>query len=258
MDRRLAFDGNAEGYDRWRPKYCSGLFSDIIRYSGIGSESLAVEIGCGTGQATEPILQTGCRVIAVEYGEHLAACAKKKFENYNNFRVENMEFEKFSCDRGSVDLVYAATAFHWISEGIGYPKVYNMLKSGGTLALFWNRPHPDQKRPALRAKMQVAYDCLHTNESSRPHVESDVDRREALSKTIKKYGFTELARHLYEQTRTFTAEDYLSLLNTYSDHIAIPPPVKRRFELEIREAIDSEGGVLDIYDVMDLYLAKKP
>ena len=34
------------------------------------------------------------------------------------------------------DLVYSASAFHWIPEEIGYSKVYEMLKPGGAFARF--------------------------------------------------------------------------------------------------------------------------
>lgn len=40
----------------------------------------------------------------------------------------------------SLNIRYSATAFHWIPEEIGYPKVIQMLKPHGTLALFWNKP----------------------------------------------------------------------------------------------------------------------
>ena len=31
-----------------------------------------------------------------------------------------------------------ATAFHWVDACVGYPKAWNMLNEGGTLAVFWH------------------------------------------------------------------------------------------------------------------------
>ena len=48
------------------------------------------------------------------------------------------------------------------------------------------------------------------------------------------------------------------LLGTYSDHIAIEETTRKKFFDEIREAIDENGGIITIYDTIDLQLARKP
>ena len=39
------------------------------------------------------------------------------------------------------DLVYSASAFHWVPENVGYTKVFSMLKRGGAFAQFANHPY---------------------------------------------------------------------------------------------------------------------
>ena len=63
---------------------------------------------------------------------------------------------------------------------------------------------------------------------------------------------------LYRRVRTLTTEAYIHLLNTYSDHRALDITVKERFEMEMRKAINEVGGNINIYDTIDLYLARKP
>ena len=63
------FDSVADAYARLRPGYPDGLYQVIFRCCPLGPESHAVEVGIGGGQATLPILRTGCRVTAVEPGE---------------------------------------------------------------------------------------------------------------------------------------------------------------------------------------------
>ncbi len=58
--------------------------------------------------------------------------------------------------------------------------------------------------------------------------------------------------------RTLNTEQYLALLNTYSDHRALDAALKTRFEQEMREALSRVGGSIRIYDTVDLYLARKP
>lgn len=48
-----------------------------------------------------------------------------------------------------------------------------------------------------------------------------------------------------------------SLLNTYSDHRALPVEVKNNFEIDMKNAIDEVGIKINIYDTIDLYLARK-
>ena len=52
-----------------------------------------------------------------------------------------------ALEEGAYDLVYSASAFHWIPEEIGYPKVYGMLKPGGAFARFANHPNRDPNHP---------------------------------------------------------------------------------------------------------------
>ena len=112
-------------YDKWRPTYVKQLYKDIFSYKEINASSNALEIGIGTGQATIPILEKGCLLTAVEYGDELSKYTKQKFSGYENFDVVNVKFEDFECEDNSLDLIYSASAFHWVPEEIGYRKVFN-------------------------------------------------------------------------------------------------------------------------------------
>jgi len=75
---------------------------------------------------------------------------------------------------------------------------------------------------------------------------------------MKKYGFSNCQSHLFYSVRQFTADEYIGLLNIYSDHRALPKQMKKEFETEISVAINDCGGRLKVYDTIDLYLARKP
>jgi len=261
LDLRLTFDEDEKNYDRWRPTYCHELFEEIIRYSSLTEKSFVVEIGCGIGQATEPFLKKGCNITAVEYGTNLAKFISEKYKHYPNFKVENTQFEKFVYEKNSIDLIYSATAFHWIPEEIGYTKVLDMLKTGGTIALFWNNPFLNRKDDRLHQRIQEIYSKYfpkEINKIKQKKVENDITRYEKIVNTLKKYGFVDVENHVYKQTRTFKADEYIALLNTYSDHRTLDITVKGNFENEIRDAINELGGILTVYDTIDLYFGKKP
>ena len=73
-----------------------------------------------------------------------------------------------------------------------------------------------------------------------------------------KYGFTDICHALFYRTRSFTAPEYVALLGTYSDHIALEESVRTAFFREIERAIHRHGGTLTVYDTIDLQLARKP
>jgi len=253
MERRMVFDQDPLGYDRYRPGYAEELYGEIFRYAGLNASMRALEIGVGTGLATPPILKTGCSVTAVEPGENLAAYAASKFRAHTNFKVVCCDFEDFDPD-DQYDLIYSATAFHWIPEEVGFPKVYRLLTPGGAVALFWNRPFVARADDPLHMEIQSVYQKYGLSDT--PPVEfSEKDCRKTLN-ALERHSFSDIVFRLFHRTRTMRAEDYVGLLSTYSDHVTMGMDEWRKFAGEVMAAIDAHGGVLRIYDTMDLYMAR--
>ena len=81
------FDTEAQLYEKMRPGYSNELYRDIFRYIPLSNDSNALEIGIGGGQATEPVLKTGCSVTAIERGVHFTDICNQKFKNYPRFTL---------------------------------------------------------------------------------------------------------------------------------------------------------------------------
>ena len=155
------FDTVASTYDKMRPGYADELYQTLFAYIPIHENSQVVEVGSGAGQATLPVLQTGCRLTAVEYGEQFSVLLKEKFRAYPGFSVITAKFEDTFFENDSCDLVFSASAFHWVPEKTGYEKVYAMLKKGGVFARFANHPYRDKGNPALSAKIDEIYEAYY-------------------------------------------------------------------------------------------------
>ena len=69
--------------------------------------------------------------------------------------------------------------------------------------------------------------------------------------------FKDIEYHLFSRMREFTAKEYVQLLMTYSDHIAIEEKIRTEFLAKIEDAIDRSGGTIIIEDTLDLELARK-
>jgi len=68
-----------------RPGYVPELYEDIFNYITIDKTSNVLEVGIGGGQATLPILKTGCKLTAVEYGENFVKLCRQKFKEFSTF-----------------------------------------------------------------------------------------------------------------------------------------------------------------------------
>lgn len=255
MDLRLKFNEDVTNYDKMRPTYVSDLYDDVISFAELSENKKALEIGIGTGQATLPFLKTGCTLTAIELGENMASFVNEKFAKHPNFNAINSAFESAILSNNTYDLIYSATAFHWIPKDIGYTKVFNLLKSGGTIALFWN--HPARKEGEFEAAIQNIYSKYRNPSKSPAHRFSENKCLEIVD-TIKKYDFVDVEYKLYRNTRSFNASQYMDLLNTYSDHRAMGEEARINMETELSDVTNSFGGKIDILDTIDLYLARKP
>lgn len=253
------FDTVADTYEKLRPGYVDELYQAIFEYKPINNLSRVVEIGIGGGQATLPFLKTGCKLTAVDYGENFCEICREKFKEYSNFSAVSGKFE--DIDMGNeYDLIYSASAFHWIPEEIGYKKVYDMLKKEGVFARFANHPYRDKGKPELSAKMDriyADYYYKYHNKEANPLVEYTEQQAHDRAMIAEKYGFKDIEYKLFYRTRTFTAKEYIMLLGTYSDHIAIEEHIRNEFFSKIENAINKYGGEITIYDTIDLQLARK-
>ena len=253
------FDTVADTYEKLRPGYVDELYQTIFAYKPLNHLSRVVEISIGGGQATLPFLKTGCNLTAIDYGENFCKICREKFKEFTNFSAVSGKFEDIDFN-GEYDLIYSASAFHWIPEEIGYKKVYDMLKNGGVFARFANHPYRDKGKPALSEEMDeiyAEYYYKYHNKEPKPLIEYTEQQAYDRALIAEKYGFTDIQHKLFYRTRTFSAKEYIMLLGTYSDHIAIEETIRNEFFSKIEEAINCHNGYITIYDTIDLQLARR-
>lgn len=252
MDFRKIFDNRVlpVEFDKWRTRYCDELFADLTEFSKLGPGKTVLEIGPGTGQATEPILKTGCSYLAIELGENFTEAMKSRFGSYGNFQIVNADFETYDFGRRQFDLVYSAATIQWIPEEIGFPKVYELLKSGGTFAMMLTRTDYKTPNEALYLKIQEVYERYF-------HPETKYTCSLAYH-NVEKHGFIDFETRHYHKTREYNADDYVSSISIHADHLTLQEPYKTKFFTGIRDAILGFGDRITLNDDIVLYLARKP
>jgi ubiquinone/menaquinone biosynthesis C-methylase UbiE len=145
------FNEIADAYDRHRPAYPDELIDRACEVAGAGPGTAVLEIGCGTGQLTRSLLTRGLRVTAIEPGDRLIALARERLHDGGDVQFVNARLEDASLQQAHYQVVYSASAIHWVDPDVSWRRVADVLVDGGTLALVSYfgleeaRSAPDQK-----------------------------------------------------------------------------------------------------------------
>lgn len=251
MEFRKVFDTIPEQFDKHRLRYSAEVFKELIEYARLGADKRVLEIGPGTGQATDPILKTGCDYLAIELGEHLADMMRKKYGVYPNFDIVNDDFITYDFGNQKFDMIYSAATIQWIPEETAFSKTFELLKPDGVLAMMFIKSDYRSPNKELYDKIQEAY-----SEHYKPEYEYTYGSFKY--ENAVNYGYTELKKREFYGKREMSADGYTALMGTSCDHIVIPEPHKTQLFEGIRKAIMQAGNRIVINDTFVLLTVRKP
>ena len=255
-DFEALFDDNYKIYDKVRPEYPQRLFKDILEYKPLLKSSRIMEIGIGTGKATQFFIDFGCQIASVEPGPKMAKFVRNKYKDYDDFSCYNMTFEKYMGMNNTFDLIYSATAFHWLDQNIAFEKSFKLLKSNGVLARFAYHAGKDTVNPELMTEIDKLYaKYMPGDKDYKPYSENDAKNAAFLASD---YGFTDIQYKTYNFEKNFTADEYVKLLSTYPDHMRLSEETRKEFFFKIKKTISKFGNKITINYFVDLQLARKP
>ena len=217
---RTTFDSAAQLYQQARPDYPAELYDELIRLAGLRPPGRLLEIGCATGKATIPLAERGFRVTCLEIGSRLAAVARDTLARFPAVTVTEANFETWRPSPGEAfDLVFAATAWHWIDPATRYQRAWTLLAPGGHLA-FWEASHvfPADGDPIFD-DIQWLYQEIGEGlppGAAQPRPGELPDSRAEIEASG---WFEDVATRQFDWPVSYTAAGYLSLLSTFSGHI---------------------------------------
>jgi SAM-dependent methyltransferase len=254
---RATFNQAARDYDAIRPGYPAELIDDIIALSALPVDGRILEVGCGTGQATLPFARRGYAMHCLDIGAELVAVAREHCRPYSNIDFEIVAFEDWEAPAETFHLVMSATAWHWVPPEIGYQKAVQALKHAGSLAIFSNM----HTRPLVGFFQEVGevYRSIApelADPDTAPSIEENI---ETAVQQIEQTGlFESVAVKRYAWSTNYTRDEYLRLLNTYSNHLSLEHKRRARLHSAIGALIDREfGGIVERPYLSVLYLARR-
>jgi SAM-dependent methyltransferase len=143
-------------YAQYRPSYNTKLFDLIAEYhtSSGGELNTLVDVGCGPGQAVRDFAPRFINAYGLDPSEGMIATARSLGGETAN--SEPIQFEVSGAEDlgsnlaspiadGSVDVITAATAAHWFDMDRFWARAAQVLKPGGSVAVWTSaniRPDP--------------------------------------------------------------------------------------------------------------------
>lgn len=225
MDLRRTFDEDAVLYDRVRPRYPEAMFDDLSRLAGMAPGCRVLEIGAGTGIATQPLAERGCRVTAIELGANMAAVAARKLAGFPHVRVVVDAFEAWPLPAEPFDVVVSATAWHWLDPAVRVDKAADALRAGGLLAVIETH-HIAGGTAAFFADAQLCYQ--HWDPTTPPGLRleaaDEIPSDDADLGSGGRFGPSTVRE--YEWDVTYSSQQYLDVLMSYSGHRAMEPDAR--------------------------------
>jgi SAM-dependent methyltransferase len=274
MDPGLLFDEIADQYDRVRPRYPAELFADAAALTDAPAGASVLEVGCGTGQATRDLLASGWRVHAVEPGPAMAARAEANTTG-KPFTVDVCRFEDWDRAGRTFDVLFSATAYHWVAPEARWRLAAAALRPGGSVVLATNRTvaggtFNDVYRASIPLHERYASELVV---GMSPDARTILDRIHAVPPDLgpvwqaaEDKSMASLAGDLfdppvlrsYQWDTTYTAADAKALLATYSPYLRIPPERREPLLEGMAEIIRTDfGGTVSRRYLAVLAVARK-
>ncbi|MCG7209703.1 class I SAM-dependent methyltransferase [Streptomyces arenae] len=245
---RDIFDEDAERYERARPRYPAPLIEELVRVTGAAPGARVLEIAPGTGKLTVDLAGSGCAITAVEIGPSMAAVARRRLAAFTDVEVVVSAFEQWRPPPEPFDAVVCATALHWLDPAVRVPKAARVLRPGGLLGIIATH-HVAGGTEEFFAEVQECYERWDpaTPPGLRQTRESDL-ATDTGEFTRSPY-LTDVTVRGHAQEITYTADQYVDVLLTYSNHRALPGPARSGLLADVRELIESryDGAVTKRY-----------
>lgn len=256
---REAFGLDPRNYHLARPPYPERVWAALRERAGLREGISILEIGAGTGLATEHLLAAGPRrLLAVEPDARLAEFLRSRWVDAR-LEVVTEAFEQLELPAEDFDLAVSATAFHWLDAPEALRRIHAALRPGGAVALVWN-VFGDASRPDLFHEATVH---LFTGSRPSPSGGGTTDLPYGLDAAARlaeltDAGFTPDPAELLQWTLTLDPVGVWRLYATYSNVTALPGEERERLLDGLAEVAEREfDGVVTRNMTTSIYTARR-
>lgn len=128
-----SYDTLADNYDYGRLGYADDVY-DLLLNSGLKPDARVLDVGCGTGLASGPLIDNNFPVTGVDPSQAMLDRARAHYPRatWQLGRAEDLPFEP-----ASFDAAISAQVFHHVDRVKAFEEIARVLKPGGLAAIWW-------------------------------------------------------------------------------------------------------------------------
>lgn len=232
LEESKMFDTVSDTYDLYRPSYPDALINKIIELSKVNTESNLLEIGAGSGKATELFVNKGLKVHCIEHGPKLVEKGLAKFSQQDQVSYECVAFQDWDIQMNTYDLAFSAQAFHWIPKPKGYKTLVKALKEHGQMMIFWNKYINNASEVSVQlSSLLKEYKVLNmlTNK------ELETFKNRTYDGIYTTDLFKDIQIHEYPWQLEYSYNDFINFLTTTNSYIGLDSQDKHVLNVRLME-----------------------
>ncbi|MFJ5817479.1 class I SAM-dependent methyltransferase [Streptomyces sp. NPDC093108] len=241
------FSHVASTYEASRPEYPRSTVNYIASLAPRGG--LILDLAAGTGKLTRMLAGTGREVVAVEPIEEMRS---QLSESVPAVTVLDGLAESIPIGSSTVDLVTVAQAFHWFDSQTALTEIKRVLKSGGSLAIIYNKPLVSETNQELWAGVARALRAAAVPRTTQTSV------RKLLSEAFSDAPCWSPVQHISARfTEPLCIDDFVELTGSSSFAGSLRPEQRATMLNAVRESCRGwldRGNELSIDWLTDCYI----
>jgi len=246
------FNQMADYYDKYRPSYAEEIIHSLITKTNLSKGSKLLEIGAGSGKATELFINKQFEILCIEPGADLVKKGNDRFKD-EKFTFVTGRFEEYPVKPNYYDVVFSAQAFHWVPQPIGYEKCAETLKDGGYLAIIYNMyltddSDFDHELLAISTKYSMGLSSMDDCEKRAQSIIAGIAESGLFSRPS-------VIRSSWNQT--YTADEYFGFALTGNAFVQKSDEEKQQAHKELILLANKHNGIIERPYISALYLAQK-
>jgi len=256
---RRVFGLDPAAYDSARPGHPPRVYEILVERCALQAGTTVLEVGPGTGQATRRLVLLGADpLVALEPNPALAAYLDGSLGARVDIWV--VALEEAELPAAHFDLAVAASSFHWVEEEVGLEKLFDAVRPGGWVALWWTLFGEPGKPDAFIKATSPLLDNLRASPTrgaeGRPAHALDTEVRLG---ALGAAGFEDANHEILRWNASWDTQGIRALYGTFS-------PIARLDETRKTEILDGVaeiaerdfGGRVSRTLVTSLYTAHRP
>ena len=221
------FDGLAQQYANYRERYePEVLLSRLRDWCGLTAEWTVADIGAGTGMLSDVFLANGNRVIAVEPNAGMRAMCADLHEQDKRLEIVDGTGEATGLKDGSVEMVAAGRALHWLDVPRAMTEFRRILKPDGWVAIV-----AFGRSQAGREENVAFEEFLHERAANKV----DIDKALAVYRSVGDHVPRDFHHEEIHGTMMFPWDELLGVALSLSSAPRVGDELYPRFEQGLRE-----------------------